>query len=101
MVVPEGKKFCTNECRDAWHKPALSHLQCPNCEQPFLQTRRTQKYCSEKCRNSWHAMYREDEPRNTRIQFALTVLRFMEKQFPDQTAKMRQGFEKKRREKDG
>lgn len=58
-----------------------------------------QKFCSDKCRDSWHSMYRENEPRNTRIQFALTVLRFMEKQFPDQTVKMRTGFDRKRKEK--
>lgn len=79
--------------------PYSLNLFCQSCDGPIFASRQRKKFCSDKCRDSWHSMHRDYEPRNTRVEFALTVLRFMEKQFPDQTVKMRSGFDKKRREK--
>jgi hypothetical protein len=53
------------------------------------------KYCSVKCRESWHSRNKDYEPRNERVAFALRLLKFMEKQFPEQTRKMREGFKRK------
>lgn len=57
------------------------------------------KFCGAKCRNSWHSRHRDYEPKNSRVEFALHVLRFMEKTYGPQTEKMRTAWQSKRSER--
>lgn len=64
-------------------------------DNPRLTIDKRVQFCDDKCRDSWHGRNRDYEPRNERIAFALRLLKFMEKQFPEQTRKMREGFKRK------
>lgn len=75
--------------------PAL----CPECGGPVFASKRPKKFCTEKCRTDWHVRNRDCSVTNERKAFAMHLLKFMEKNFPEQLRKMRVGYEKKLKEK--
>lgn len=57
------------------------------------------RFCSKKCREAWHSKRRDYSAHHAREGFANYVLRFMEKTYGPQIAKMRVAWESRKQEK--
>jgi hypothetical protein len=54
-------KFCSNGCRNEWHKQHAKECECKECGRVFKPSSRSAKYCSDDCRsaNAKRAVVRE------------------------------------------
>lgn len=102
VITPKGRYKSIMEAAIAHDiLPATAASRVRNKSLGWRHTREThkcekvspgapKKFCSDKCRLTCR-----DRNRDERIAFALRLLKFMEKNFPEQTTRMWQGFKTK------
>lgn len=90
-IARDAARSCIRRGVDGWRFTGETH---PSQKVSTV----AKKFCSTKCRDAWHSRNRDYEAHNERVAFALRLLKFMEKQFPEQTRKMREGFDRRKEE---